>query len=100
MAALHQIERTRQLMPHAEVALNHVRGALSKLQSQPSAHPAVAAALEAVAGSLSLVHSLSKMANGPAAAPPQAGYGGPPPAPPPAQGAYGSPPPAQARGGT
>lgn len=70
MGALHQIERSSQLVPHAEVALNHVRGALAKLQAQPPTHPAVAAALEAVAGSLSLVHSLGKMANGPAAGPP------------------------------
>jgi uncharacterized protein (TIGR02266 family) len=70
MGALHQIEKTGQLAPHAEVALNHVRGAMSKLQAQPATHPAVAAALEAVAGSLSLVHSLGKMANGPAPAPP------------------------------
>lgn len=69
MGALHQIEKSSQLVPHAEVALNHVRGALSKLQAQPATHPAVQAALEAVAGSLSLVHSLGKMANGPAAAP-------------------------------
>jgi uncharacterized protein (TIGR02266 family) len=70
MGALHQIERSSQLVPHAEVALNHVRGALAKLQAQPATHPAVQAALEAVAGSLSLVHALGKMANGPAAAPP------------------------------
>lgn len=74
MGALHQIERSSQLVPHAEVALNHVRGALSKLQAQPPTHPAVQAALEAVAGSLSLVHSLGKMAGPdarPAAPPPQ-----------------------------
>lgn len=68
MGALHQLEKTSQLAPHAEVALNHVRGALAQLQAQPPTHPAVSAALEAVATSLSLVHSLSKMANGPAAA--------------------------------
>jgi len=73
MGALHQIERTQQLVPHAEVALNHVRGALSQLQAAQSSHPAVGQALEAVATSLSLVHSLGKMANGPQAAPPQAG---------------------------
>lgn len=65
MGALHQIERTQQLAPHADVALNHVRGALAQLQSQNANHPAVTQALEAVATSLSLVHSLSKMANGP-----------------------------------
>jgi hypothetical protein len=66
MGALHQIERTQQIAPHAEVALNHVRGALSQLQAANSTHPAVAQALEAVATSLSLVHSLTRMANGPA----------------------------------
>lgn len=71
MGALHQIERSSQLVPHAEVALTHVRGALAKLQAQPPNHPAVAAALEAVASSLSLVHALGKMASGPAAQPMQ-----------------------------
>jgi hypothetical protein len=83
MGALHQIERTQQLAPHADVALNHVRGALGQLQAANSTHPAVNQALEAVATSLSLVHSLSRMANGPVAAggpPPQAA---PPQAPPP-----------------
>lgn len=65
MGALHQIERSGQLAPHADVALGHVRGALASLQAQPTNHPAVANALEAVATSLSLVHNLSRMANGP-----------------------------------
>jgi uncharacterized protein (TIGR02266 family) len=68
MGALHQLEKTSQLVPHADVALNHVRGALAQLQAQPPTHPAVSAALEAVATSLSLVHTLSKMGNGPAPA--------------------------------
>ncbi len=85
MGALHQIEKTSQLAPHADVALNHLRGALSSLQAQPATHPAVNAALEAVASSLGLVHQLGKMANGPAAQP----------APPPQQQA-----PAQAKGQT
>jgi hypothetical protein len=74
MSALHQIERSSGLTPHADVALGHVRGALAQLQAQPPSHPAVAAALEAVAASLNLVHALSRMANGPAQpapAPPQ-----------------------------
>ena len=66
MGALHQLERTNQLAPHADVALNHVRGALAKLQAAGGTHPAVDQAVGAVAQSLSLVHSLSKMANGPA----------------------------------
>lgn len=86
MGALHQIERTQQLAPHADVALNHVRGALAQLQAQHANHPAVNQALEAVATSLSLVHTLSRMANGPAPA-----QAAPAPQPPPAQAA----PPAQ-----
>ena len=82
MGALHQIERTQQLAPHADVALNHVRGALAQLQAQNANHPAVNQALEAVASSLSLVHALTRMSAGPAAAqqPPQ-----PQAAPPPQQ---------------
>jgi len=72
MGALHQIERTQQLAPHADIALNHVRGALAQLQAHQGNHPAVNQALEAVATSLSLVHTLTRMAAGPAAAPPQA----------------------------
>ena len=72
MGALHQIERTQQLAPHADIALNHVRGALAQLQAHQGNHPAVNAALEAVATSLSLVHNLTRMAAGPAAAPAQA----------------------------
>jgi uncharacterized protein (TIGR02266 family) len=71
MGALHQIEKTGQLAPHADVALNHLRGALAALQAVPPSHPAVAAALDSVASALGLVHTLSRMANGPAAAPPQ-----------------------------
>jgi hypothetical protein len=66
MGALHQIERTQQLAPHADVALNHVRGALAQLQAQTGSHPAVIQALEAVATSLGLVHSLSRIASDPA----------------------------------
>jgi uncharacterized protein (TIGR02266 family) len=84
MGALHQIEKTNQIAPHADTALNHLRGALNQLQTHPQAgHPAVAKALEAVASSLSLVHQLTRMGNAPAPAPaPQA-----PPAHVPHQGA-------------
>jgi hypothetical protein len=85
MGALHQIERTQQLAPHADVALNHVRGALAQLQAQHANHPAVNQALEAVASSLSLVHSLTRMTAGPAAGAPQ----------PPPQGAPHQAPPQQ-----
>lgn len=74
MGALHQIERSNgtQLVPHAGVALENVRTALSQLQAQPSNHPAVAVAVEAVASSLGLVHALSKLAGAPAQAAPVA----------------------------
>ena len=64
MGALHQIERSggTALVPHAEVALNNVRTALGQLQSQPTSHPSIIAAMEAVASSLGLVHALAKMA--------------------------------------
>ncbi|HEX7666239.1 MAG TPA: hypothetical protein VF407_17055, partial [Polyangiaceae bacterium] len=67
MGALHQIEKSNgaALMPHANVALEHVRAALAALQAAPQNLPAVGSAMEAVAGSLSLVHALSKLA-GPA----------------------------------
>jgi hypothetical protein len=63
MSALHQIERSNGavLSPHAETALNNVRTALSSLQSQPAQIPAVAQAMEAVAGSLGLVHAINKL---------------------------------------
>ena len=72
MGALHQIERSggTELKPHADVALSNVRAALAQLQAQPPSHPAVAKAMEAVAASLGHVHTLSKLAAQPVAAPP------------------------------
>ena len=72
MGALHQIERSggAQLVPHASVAQGHVRTALAGLQTQAPSHPAIMAAMEAVAGSLGLVHVLTKLAEAPPAAPP------------------------------
>ena len=86
MGALHQIERSQgaQLTPHAEVALNNVRTALSQLQAPPNPHPAVIAAMEAVAASLGMVHALSKMAAGPVPGPPVAAAQPAPQAQPPA----------------
>ncbi len=68
MGALHQLERTNQVAPHAATALKCVQDALGRLQTANVTHPAVASALEAVALSLSLVHTLVRSANGPAAA--------------------------------
>jgi hypothetical protein len=105
MSALHQIERSNgtQLSPHAELALNNVRGALSQLQTQASLHPAVAQAMEAVAGSLGLVHAINKLVqapNQPAAYAPTAAQPAYPaqPAQQP-QGPYGPPQPQQPQGG-
>ena len=71
MGALHQIERSQgaQIQPHAELALTNVRNALQQLQAAPPTHPAVTAAMEAVAASLGLVHALTKMQGTAPAAP-------------------------------
>ena len=73
MSALHQIERSNGtvLSPHAENALQNVRNALSSLQAQPTQHPAIQAAMEAVAGSLGLVHAINKLVQPAATAAPQ-----------------------------
>ncbi len=70
MGALHQIERSggTNLVPHAQNALTNVQGALAQLQAQPPSHPAVMAAMEAVAGALGSVHQLTRM-QAPAVAP-------------------------------
>ncbi|MGH7272229.1 MAG: hypothetical protein ACREJ3_17505, partial [Polyangiaceae bacterium] len=61
MGELHQIERSAgaALSPHAAKALAHVQAALQGLQTQPTQHPAAAAALEAVAVALGNVHALT-----------------------------------------
>jgi hypothetical protein len=70
MSALHAIERSggSAVVPNAEVALNHTRTALAQLQSQGAGHPAIAAAMEAVAASLGLVHSLTRGKSAPPSA--------------------------------
>jgi uncharacterized protein (TIGR02266 family) len=71
MGALHQIERSggAQLGPGAQAALASVQTALGQLQSIPTQHPAVMAAMEAVAGALGSVHALTRAAAPPAAQP-------------------------------
>src|SRR5256885_15656284 len=61
MGALFQIERSdgAAAPTSGPVALDAVRRALGLLQQQPSNHPAVQLALEAVAGSLRVVHGLA-----------------------------------------
>src|SRR5206468_3629454 len=68
--ALFQIERSGAAAAPTSgpIALEAVRRALALLQQQPSNHPAVQLALEAVASSLGTVHSLASVK--PQAAPP------------------------------
>jgi hypothetical protein len=77
MGALFQVERSggAAASTSGPVAIDAVRRALSLLQQQPSNLPAVQIALEAVAGSLGLVHSLTAPA--PAPAPAQQPYAQP-----------------------
>ena len=64
MSALHKIESSRgaQLVEAGPGALVAARQALSQLQSIPTQHPAVLQAIEAIAGSLGLVHQISQQA--------------------------------------
>src|SRR6185295_11398338 len=79
MSALHRIEATRggAVAETGPYALDAVRRALAMLQGSAGIHPAVDRAMESVAGSLGLVHSLGAvqpMAPVPAAVSPA--YGG------------------------
>lgn len=94
MGALYKIEASAGAdIGQAQLALANVQGALAQLQAQATQHPAVSAAMEAVAGALGNVHALTRAA--PQAAPaPQQAYAPPPQqayAPPPQQ-AYAPPP--------
>jgi len=64
MSALHRIESSRgvALVEAGPTALAAARQALSQLQSMPTQHPAVLQAIEAIAGSLGLVHPISQQA--------------------------------------
>jgi hypothetical protein len=64
MSALHRIESSGggQLAEAGPSALVAARQALSQLQTIPTQHPAVLQAIEAIAGSLGLVHQLSQQA--------------------------------------
>jgi hypothetical protein len=64
MSALHRIESSRgtELVHAGPGALAAARQALSQLQSIPTQHPAVLQAIEAIAGSLGLVHQLAQQA--------------------------------------
>ena len=69
MSALHRVEASHGAARHeaGPAALNAARQALAMLQQQPQGYPAVDQALEAIAGSLNLIHQL---AQAPAAAAP------------------------------
>jgi hypothetical protein len=64
MGSLHRIESTQgaAARDNGGVALDAVRRALSMLQAVPAQHPAIDQAMEAVASSLSLVHTISAAA--------------------------------------
>ncbi len=72
MGALFQIERSggAAASTSGPVALDAVRRALGLLQQQPTGHPAIQLALEAVAGSLGVIHGIASGRPAPAAAPP------------------------------
>ena len=72
MGALMQIEKTNgaKLIPYAEVALTAVRTVLANLQTMPTSIPAVAAAMESVAESLGVTHTLAKLAGADSVKPP------------------------------
>lgn len=68
MSALHRIEASggAAAPEAAPAALNFVRQALALLQSQGITHPAVDQGMEAIAGSLGIVHQLAQAAAQPA----------------------------------
>jgi Tfp pilus assembly protein PilZ len=79
MGALHRIESTggAALGEAAPSALGWVRQALALLQAQQVVHPAVDQAMEAIAGSLGVVHQLAQLQPAPPQAPAAvSGYGG------------------------
>ena len=75
MSALHRVEASGGAArgEAGPAALNAARQALAMLQQQPQGYPAVDQALEAIAGSLNLIHQL---AQAPAAAPQAAAFAG------------------------
>jgi hypothetical protein len=71
MSALHRVEASNGAASHeaGPAALNAARHALAMLQQQPQGYPAVEQALEAIAGSLNLIHQLAQASAAPAMAP-------------------------------
>jgi hypothetical protein len=74
MSALHRVEASQGAArgEAGPAALNAARQALAMLQQQPPGYPAVDQALEAIAGSLNLIHQLAQ----PAAPQPAAAFAG------------------------
>ena len=115
MSALHRVEASNGAArgEAGPAALNAARHALAMLQQQPQGYPAVDQALEAIAGSLSLIHQLAQAPAAPPAMPAQhapafagtvamsPGQAAPPTMPspqawgPPPQAGYQQPPPYQ-----
>ncbi len=100
MGALMQAERSdgavANVQGHADVALASLREALGKLQAIQTANPAAEQAMGTIAGSMGMVHGLTRLAGAPAApAPAPAAYAQTAYAPQPAP-AYAPPPQAQA----
>jgi PilZ domain len=75
MSALHRIEASggAAVAEAGPAALNAARAALATLQVSAGQHPAVDQALEAIAGSLSLIHGLARP---PSVAPAVSGFAG------------------------
>jgi len=81
MGALMQAERSdgsvAGIRPQAEVALASLREALGKLQAIPSGHPTAEQAMGTIAGSLGLVHGLSRLEAAPVPQATQGSMAGP-----------------------
>ncbi|HET7542972.1 MAG TPA: PilZ domain-containing protein [Polyangiaceae bacterium] len=86
MSALHRIEASHgaAAAEAGAAALAATRHALATLQQSSGQHPAVDHALEAIAGSLGLIHQLSQAAQAAGTSAGNPGQGFPPPAPQPA----------------
>ena len=78
MSALHHIEASHgaSRAEAGPAALNAARHALGLLQQQPQGYPAVDQALEAIAGSLNLIHQLAQAPVAAAAPPGNAAFAG------------------------
>lgn len=99
MSALHRVEASHGAASGeaGPAALNAARHALAMLQQQPPGYPAVDQALEAIAGSLNLIHQLAQAPAAPPPMQPQAAFAGTV-AMPPGQGAPATQPSPQAWG--